>query len=305
MKTRFITFLICGAIVFSIFTVNGNSDYIEPENRIFVSALGVSQKDGKIKLFAEATESDDINSGVKIKRHIGEGETFLKSVTDITNGVFKQISLRHCAVILLSKNITAETFNEITDYVKDGGLPFSVLFAMCEEPEKFFGTDLPFGYDVAELIKNNRNNTQSRIKCSYTDYINQSVIFGIPVIKKQGEKNNICGMCFLKSGQQKLFINNAQSRIYSIITDTFTGGRINLKTDVLKITDTRLKISAQRIDVTVITENEINTFTASKQLNKEITELTELFYKAYGKDFTEFICGGEKLPKISVKIKTG
>lgn len=298
MKNKIISlFLVC-VLPLTFGGCTEYSDYSEPQGRIFVSAIGVLNNGGKITVFAETTESDEVTATAKSTYYKATATSFLTALDGITSGVAKQFNLSHCAVVLLQENITSKTFTEITEYISTGILPLQTYFAVCENPQEFFSENTAFGYDLAEVIKTNRNHAKSRIKCTFLDCYNRYPVFGVPKVYKSGKKIRFCGMCFFKNYAPHFFINSEQSRIFSLITDNFKQGTLSLGGTMLNIRNCKVTVRKNTLNITLTVKQKDST--ATQKLKSEITALLKLMHRHYGKKFAQYLGCETAVPSVKI-----
>lgn len=306
MKTKIISLTLTVLLTFCLCGCEKYSDYIEPENRLFVSALGVYCNNGKVTTFAEATQTNDTQDGYLISIHKGVGNSFSESIVNITSGVSKQFNLSHCAVVLAGENTDKKTLCEIYEYFKnDVSTNISVYFAACKDPKPFFNEEAPFGYTAAALIKKNLNNSQSKIRCSLTDIKNSEDIFGIPFFKKEENKINLIGMRFYKNNEEILFLDNTKSRIYALITGSFTRGSFTLKSGVLNVVNSRRTLSEDNLNISITASKCNDCDKAQYELTDETNDILSLFYDRYGADILRLGSKDKSFPKVICSVRNG
>ena len=155
------------------------SDYKEPENRTFVSAVAVDSKKGKLQLTAELIRiRENLNNDEYTVATIsGEGSKPEDAMLSLIGKNSKELNFSHCAVLCLGSGLSDAQLCKMLQYwFHKRTLTLSVqLVAAQEGASLFFANEdgeKPVGYEISEMIKNYNGNAPKIPKCRLLDFIN-------------------------------------------------------------------------------------------------------------------------------------
>lgn len=155
------------------------SDYKEPENRTFVSAVALDRSQEKLLLTAELIRIKESlnNDEYTVSTISGVGKTPDEAMRAIVLKNSKELDFSHCAVLGLGDSLTSEQVTRMLQYwFKERTLTLSVRLVMTEDAAALFSAnedgEKPVGYEISEMIKNDYNNTFKIKSCRLLDFIN-------------------------------------------------------------------------------------------------------------------------------------
>lgn len=138
---------------------NVNADYIEPEDRVIVSALGFQSTANDIMLTLETidvstTSNEDSYSTLIIT---GTGKTVYEAVADAESKAYGEILFSQCPVILLGTDINPEQLNGILDYCVDSdNISLAVKLLTADNPYSVLNNNnskKALGYQIMNMIE--------------------------------------------------------------------------------------------------------------------------------------------------------
>lgn len=155
------------------------SDYKEPENRTFVSAVALDRIQEKLLLTAELIRiKENLNNDeYTVSTISGDGKTPDEAMRALIIKNSKELDFSHCAVLGLGDSLTPEQTAKMLQYwFKERTLTLSVRLVATKDAAALFSAnedgEKPVGYEISEMIKNDYNNTFKIPSCRLLDFIN-------------------------------------------------------------------------------------------------------------------------------------
>ena len=257
-----------------------------------VSALGFENKNDKITVFAEAIiiNTEDMTAEKRTELLEGTGENIAEAFADLYKKTVQTLEFSHCAVAVISENISATALSQISDFcLKLDKLNLSIRLVSTPNVKKLLSctpvTSLAMGYDIITMLETESLLRGIRYKNRFyeTEALRKGElnIFSLPAIKTEQEKFFVDGISVFKEDEFSLKLNNEQAIIYSIATDSQKGGKFLLDSAEYEILTclTTAQLSRNNPD-TVIFTTKIKTTCNKQIIKKKIQELFE-----YSKQF--------------------
>lgn len=215
-----------------------NSDYEEPEKRIYVSALGFDRRGEEIKITAETisiaenTSSNDYG----IKRYQGEGETVASALYDLKKDLVPTPDLSHCAALVVDRDVTEMQFGEIAEFCfLEKEITQSVHLVVAESPENLLDrskeSGKPTGFRIAEFLYEDIDGVKSFKNATLMSVINDletKEFFQLPYFEPRENECVHTGWQVYKGGTAKYFLRRQEMQILEMVKNNFSNGEVSL-----------------------------------------------------------------------------
>lgn len=213
-----------------------NSDYEEPEKRIYVSALGFDQKDEKIKITAETISVAENTSSNEygIKRYQGEGETVASALYDLKKDLVPTPDLSHCAALVVDRDVTDAQFGEIVEFCfLEKEVTQSVHLVVAEDPEKLLDSSKesgkPIGFRIAEFLYEDIDGVKSFKNATLMTVVNdleRKEFFQLPYFESRENECVHTGWQVYNGGVAKRFLSRQEMQFLEIMKNNFSNGEV-------------------------------------------------------------------------------
>ena len=234
--------ILAGLMLFILLLLGGcrtkNSDYEEPEKRLYVSALGFDRQRGKIKVTAETISISENTSAdqYSIKRYSGEGSSVEAAVFDIKKDLVPAPNFSHCAVLLVGENITEDWFRQMVEYCFwDKELTQSVQLVATENAENLLSrgkeSGRPLGFSISELMYEDIDGTNSYKDTTLISVVNQletGSYFQLPFFEVEDKQQVHRGWKVYKGDSPRYLLGRTEMQLLEIAKNNFRSGEIKL-----------------------------------------------------------------------------
>ena len=155
--------LICIILITFLTGCSAFSDYIEPENRVMVSAFGLDYLNKEIIVTAECIDINTTNNNDSYNIMIltASGESLQKAIAKLNSKIDGKLFLNQCPVLLLGDGFNKSIFKDLfEEAAKSQSLPLSIHLVCCENAQNTisFNTDKkPAGYQLMSLLHFGKN----------------------------------------------------------------------------------------------------------------------------------------------------
>ena len=246
--------LLCGCSV--------NADYIEPEDRVIVSAIGFQNRDNDILLTLETidvstTSNEDSYSTLLIT---GNGKSAYEAFADAESKAYGEVLFSQCPVILLGTDINPEQLNSILDYCVDSenislavkilasDNPFSVLSENTSK--KALGHQImnmiEYGNEVSGITKYDTFVTITNVRK------NDRYAYRIPLLTSS-EGLNISGAAVYLNDSLNFIADITEAQLMQMVCSKLKNSTIIYQNSVLnvKCTQADFKTENERVQILV------------------------------------------------------
>ena len=287
-------------IILLILITTGCFNYVEINNLVIVSGIGIDYKDNKYVVTFENLyqnkESSDSNFATGITK-TATGDTIANAFDNITLSLEKNPYYAHLKVVIISSEIANNHLDELFDFFlrnNDIRNIFSLVISKDITPQEIFNSSSKYYPVVSERIKNLLENN------IYSNYISKNKYFkNIASNYLSGEKNITLSSIYKKDDELilgNLFVfdsekvvgslNQEQALILSIIDNNKPSSIIKVpckiysdKKLVIRIYESKTKFSIKKNEYKItnnlsaeIIENSCNINLENKDSQKEITD---------------------------------
>ena len=260
--------LIC-LICFLILTgCRSGSDYIEPESRIIVSAIGVDSLDENILLTAEyininTTNNDD---SYKIKIITGLGKNMQTAVSDLETKIDGKLMLSQCPILILNTSLDNVTLNNIYDCVLfEENISLSIRLVSSESAYNLISANKdnkPSGYQIMSLLRFSENSLGTTKGDSLVKILNRELndLYKIPFVEHNGTYQ-VSGCNYFKSGISGE-LDLLESQILYMLSEELLPCKISVGNDSVNFKKCKIKEENNILSVKVTLKNmeKINSF---------------------------------------------
>ena len=205
-------------IIFLIMTLcSGCFNYIEINNMVIISGIGIDYKNDMYKITFESLYQDKSSSDSNFEKGIiknGIGKTIPEAFDNLTLSLEKEPYFAHLKVVVISENVANEHLNELFDFfLRNNDIRNIFLLVISKEaaPEDILLSSNEYFPVSSEKIKNILENN------IYSNYISKNKYFkNIASNYLSGKKNIIIPTVKLKSNDlvlDNLIIFNSKKPI--------------------------------------------------------------------------------------------
>ena len=156
------------AVVLSLLLLCGCTGYREIDRGYIVTAIGVSQKEGKINLFVEAISSSDVvdKPSERVVLH-STGDNINTAFKNLKESLVKPLYFEQTGTVIVEKSVNNVGKKELLDLCKKhSAIGLGVYIVSTDELNSLFEINSPngiLGYDVIGLIDNYEKSTNKKL----------------------------------------------------------------------------------------------------------------------------------------------
>ena len=156
------------AVVLSLLLLCGCTGYREIDRGYIVTAIGVSQKEGKINLFVEAISSSDVvdKPSERVVLH-STGDNINTAFKNLKESLVKPLYFEQTGTVIVEKSVNNVGKKELLDLCKKhSDIGLGVYIVSTDELNSLFEINSPngiLGYDVIGLIDNYEKSTNKKL----------------------------------------------------------------------------------------------------------------------------------------------
>lgn len=156
------------AVVLSLLLLCGCTGYREIDRGYIVTAIGVSQKEGKINLFVEAISSSDVvdKPSERVVLH-STGDNINTAFKSLKESLVKSLYFEQTGTVVVENSVADKSKKELLDLCKKhSAIGLGVYIVSTNNLNSLFEINSPngiLGYDVIGLIDNYEKNSGKRL----------------------------------------------------------------------------------------------------------------------------------------------
>lgn len=275
-----VVFFLCGCSATEVISAN-QQEYI-------VSALGFDSEKGKVKLTVEAVavNTEALREEEENFKISALGNTVYEAYSNALARVTQPLSLGHSGVSVIGSEINADRLEEILNFHKEQTqINISAMLVFTESAEELLNcrptTSVAIGYDIMSMLEVAEKWQGTEFKNRLYEVNSQKLkplkTFAIPRISVKEEKPALSGLAVFKDNKMNTLLDNEETALYCLITNSLTEGEIVLKGDKTEIKYANVKYDfgfEERLNVNVGIHLKAN---GNVENLKELTE--EFLYK--------------------------
>ncbi len=270
--------------VLSAFFLCSCKGYREADNGYIVTAVGFGG--GKeVTVFAEVvtaggTERSDAPVSEVIE---GSGKTPIEAVFSLNNQISKHLAFEHCTAIIIDKTITSKQFDKILEYAKElKELNFAVDMFFCDDVKTLLNesesVSVARGFDISGNLTETNKETGIDYKNKFYEIYNKvkdGSNYAFPLLKLKDGKVIIDGQIVFNGKKECARLSNAESLIYSFVSDGNDGGRVCIKNEFADVSRSDIKLKKGIYELGIYIKK------SSKGFREELKTETENFLRKY------------------------
>ena len=156
------------AVVLSLLLLCGGTGYREIDRGYIVTAIGVSQKEGKINLFVEAISSSDVvdKPSERVVLH-STGDNINTAFKNLKESLVKPLYFEQTGAVIVENSVADKSKKALLALCKKhSAIGLGVYIVSTDELNSLFEINSPngiLGYDVIGLIDNYEKNSGKKL----------------------------------------------------------------------------------------------------------------------------------------------
>ena len=233
-------------ILIPLLALSGCTDYVEIEQHLIVSAIGVDGQNGQFVVTAEiVNNTEGALDSVPVTQVLeSKGATLEEALSKMLTASSKRLFFSHCSVIILGGGLSREQVADVGDFIiYQKEVTLSIQLVSAKEAGQLIrakGTVYPIvGYEIAAVLKNSREQLGYNDYAPFYQIYNQSQgagqAFAIPYLDViPGEENDtfaLGGMAIYQNNRVLTRLTGQQSQFFLMLTNRLQGGELTLTAD--------------------------------------------------------------------------
>lgn len=211
-----------------------------------VTALGFEEKADNIEVFIEAlvVNSEDTEAERRLEIITAEGKTVGEAVNNASKKTSQPLLLSHCGVVVTDSSISPERFSEICNYCyTEDEITLSVMFVTTKNALELLSCEaissISVGFDIMNMIERQNSDSGTVYKNRFyeiaTNTSKPQKIFALPFFETEDGGYSISGLAVFEDYKQIASLNDTESRIYFIMSDSQGSGEFYIGENVFKV----------------------------------------------------------------------
>jgi len=289
-------------LIILFLSLGGCYDYNEINDLAIIVGIGIDYKDDKYLITYEILSNNKDKESANISAYtVSASDKILANALDNTSDrIAKKAYYAHADLVIISKEIAQNHFNEITDYLlRSNYIRDNFNIVIAEDPKKL----LEEKQDNLPVISNSINETLAAdlysgaysLDKEFADIIREILTFGcdttIPLVNVVNDKIYLQGIALFDDYKMINTLNKNESAIFNIITNKSNKTTLTKEYDnkdfTISILPSNIKIEVSKNKIIIsgkanakIINNEPNFFIKnSKTLNKIEKDFEQILNK--------------------------
>lgn len=211
-----------------------------------ISAMGFDQINGKLTAYLEAVivNTEDTNAERRLELIEGNGATVKEALSNANKKTAQPLLLSHCGVVVIGNSVSPQYFSGICDYFyRENELTLSVFFVSAENASSLLSSEaissIAVGYDIMSMLSQQSQRTgisyKNRFYQIYSAKAKPLNTVAIPYFKTTDKGYYIDGLTIFEGFAPVMRLDNTQTALYAILTDTQGSGSVLIDGKELKI----------------------------------------------------------------------
>ena len=287
-------------LLFLIVTTTGCYNYVEINNLVIISGIGVDYKENNYIVTFESLYQNKESSDSNFEKGLikkGHGKTISEAFDNLTLGLEKEPYFAHLKVVVISEEITKDHMKELFDFFlrnNDIRNIFSLVVSNDSSPEEILKSSNEYFPVASERIKNIlENNVYSNyvsknkyFKKIASNYLSKEKNITLSTIRLDKDNIVLDKLVIFNNTQPTGYLNNDMALILSIIdnkkpSSLFTVNCGNNKKMTIRIYQSKNKINIKRkkFEITndLMAEVVENSCNINLENKKEVNKVTKDF----------------------------
>ena len=254
-------------IILTLLLCTGCFDYKEINDLAIINAIGVDYENDEYVITLEILNDQIDKDSSKITSYtkVGYGKNLTSAIENAADKLSKQLIFNHIKLMILSKSIIEEKFENIIDlflrntYFREN---FYVISATKNKPETLLNhttNEAPIASTaITDTLESIRYSSNTNVLKKFDEMVEEVITYGIDTcfsnITLKDNEFIVDGMSIFNNYSYKSNLSNEYVKIYNLLTDNFDRPTYTINYDNLSFT-------------TAISNGKINTEIKSGTIN--------------------------------------
>lgn len=236
-------------IILTLLLCTGCFDYKEINDLAIINAIGVDYENDEYVITLEILNDQIDKDSSKITSYtkVGHGKTLTSAIENAADKLSKQLIFNHIKLMILSKSIIEEKFENIIDlflrntYFREN---FYVISATKNKPETLLNhttNESPIASTaITDTLESIRYSSNTNVLKKFDEMVEEVITYGIDTcfsnITLKDDEFIIDGMSIFNNYNYKGNLNSEYVKIYKLLTDNFDRPSYTINYDNLSFT---------------------------------------------------------------------
>lgn len=236
-------------IILTLLLCTGCFDYKEINDLAIINAIGVDYEDDEYVITLEILNDQIDKDSSKITSYtkVGHGKNLTSAIENAADKLSKQLIFNHIKLMILSKSIIEEKFENIIDlflrntYFREN---FYVISATKNKPETLLNhttNEAPIASTaITDTLESIRYSSNTNVLKKFDEIVEEVITYGIDTcfsnITLKDNEFIVDGMSIFNNYSYKSNLSNEYVKIYNLLTDNFDRPTYTINYDNLAFT---------------------------------------------------------------------
>lgn len=236
-------------IILTLLLCTGCFDYKEINDLAIINAIGVDYENDEYVITLEILNDQIDKDSSKITSYtkVGHGKNLTSAIENAADKLSKQLIFNHIKLMILSKSIIEEKFENIIDlflrntYFREN---FYVISATKNKPETLLNhttNEAPIASTaITDTLESIRYSSNTNILKKFDEMVEEVITYGIDTcfsnITLKDNEFIVDGMSIFNNYSYKSNLSNEYVKIYNLLTDNFDRPTYTINYDNLSFT---------------------------------------------------------------------
>lgn len=236
-------------IILTLLLCTGCFDYKEINDLAIINAIGVDYENDEYVITLEILNDQIDKDSSKITSYtkVGHGKNLTSAIENAADKLSKQLIFNHIKLMILSKSIIEEKFENIIDlflrntYFREN---FYVISATKNKPETLLNhttNEAPIASTaITDTLESIRYSSNTNVLKKFDEIVEEIITYGIDTcfsnITLKDNEFIVDGMSIFNNYSYKSNLSNEYVKIYNLLTDNFDRPTYTINYDNLSFT---------------------------------------------------------------------
>lgn len=236
-------------IILTLLLCTGCFDYKEINDLAIINAIGVDYENDEYVITLEILNDQIDKDSSKITSYtkVGHGKNLTSAIENAADKLSKQLIFNHIKLMILSKSIIEEKFENIIDlflrntYFREN---FYVISATKNKPETLLNhttNEAPIASTaITDTLESIRYSSNTNVLKKFDEIVEEVITYGIDTcfsnITLKDNEFIVDGMSIFNNYSYKSNLSNEYVKIYNLLTDNFDRPTYTINYDNLSFT---------------------------------------------------------------------
>lgn len=236
-------------IILTLLLCTGCFDYKEINDLAIINAIGVDYEDNEYIITLEILNDQIDKDSSKITSYtkVGHGKNLTSAIENAADKLSKQLIFNHIKLMILSKSIIEEKFENIIDlflrntYFREN---FYVISATKNKPETLLNhttNEAPIASTaITDTLESIRYSSNTNVLKKFDEMVEEVITYGIDTcfsnITLKDNEFIVDGMSIFNNYSYKSNLSNEYVKIYNLLIDNFDRPTYTINYDNLSFT---------------------------------------------------------------------